>query len=75
MTRRLHYSLDSFFAPLDAGFINIESDNQPFVWQTTDFVVQSAFELPIPTSVGSLINFCKYRSYFTYSKVNFTLDM
>jgi hypothetical protein len=59
--RHQHYSLAPFFAPLDIGIVHVSADTTPMIWQSTDFHVQSAFELPIPTPGGAIVKFCKSR--------------
>jgi hypothetical protein len=54
------HSMTAFFGPLDVGMINVSEEGAPLVWQTSDFLVQSVFELPIPMPAGALVKFCKW---------------
>lgn len=47
------------FAALDESFVNIEKNNQPYVWQCKNYLVTSFFEVPVPTPPGSTVRYSK----------------
>ncbi len=50
-------SNEKFFDELDADLKNIDKFHEPIIYQSKDALVQWHFELPIPTSPGSVVKY------------------
>lgn len=64
-------STESFFHELDIGFNNYLNGNnsEPYTYRTTNLLVHRLFELPVPTSTGSII---KYKFTTTIGDISFS---